>query len=244
MTFTLIPAIDVRNGRVVRLSQGDYDRQTVYPDSPVDLITTYARDGARWLHLVDLEAAKTGENTLAPLLKLICSLTPLCIQTGGGVRSEADVRELLDAGAARVVLGTVAVREPARVFGWLKTFGHERITIALDTRQDETGAWRLPVRGWTEKSDKGLLDLVGAYAAAGIRHLLSTDIARDGMMAGFNLDLYRILAARFPELEIQASGGVRSLDDIRAARDAGASGAILGRALLESRFSLKDALAC
>ncbi len=242
MSFLAIPAIDVRSGRVVRLNQGDYDRETVYGDSPETIARAYADAGSRWLHLVDLDAAKNGAYTLAPLLGLLSDR--LKIQTGGGIRSESDVEALLAAGASRVVVGTVAVREPARVAVWLERFGAERITIALDARQDTDGEWRLPVAGWTEASSQTLPDLVAFYADAGLKHLLCTDISRDGMLSGFNLELYRLLGTRWPQLRIQASGGVRSLDDIRAARDAGAGVAILGRALLEGRFDLREALAC
>jgi phosphoribosylformimino-5-aminoimidazole carboxamide ribotide isomerase len=143
-----------------------------------------------------------------------------------------------------VVIGTLAVREPDLVIPWLSEFGADRITLALDARCDERGIWRLPVKGWTEDSGETLDRLLSLYASAGLRHLLCTDISRDGMLKGFNLDLYRDLSTRFPDLEIQASGGARSLDDIRGARDAGARAAILGRALLERRFELKEALAC
>ena len=244
MSFTVIPAIDVRGGAVVRLNQGDYDRQTVYGGSPIEAIVGYAEDGAAWLHLVDLDAARVGRYTLEPLVKEIRARTLLQIQTGGGIRAEADVEALLLAGAARVVVGTLAVREPERVAGWLTTFGPDRITLALDARPDEQGQWRLPVKGWTEATVGTLEDTLAGYAGAGLRHVLCTDISRDGMLSGFNLDLYRALAACFPDLEVQASGGVRDLDDIRGARQAGARAAILGRALLEQRFSLKEALAC
>lgn len=242
MSFLAIPAIDVRGGRVVRLNQGDYDRETVFGDSPEAIGRAYADAGSTWLHLVDLGAAKNGAYTLAPLLGVLSKR--LSVQTGGGIRSEADVESLLAAGASRVVVGTLAVREPARVAGWLERFGAERITLALDARQDNDGEWRLPVAGWTETSTQTLPELVAFYANAGLKHLLCTDIARDGMLSGFNLELYRLLGTRWPRLCIQASGGVRSLDDIRAARDAGAGAAILGRALLEGRFDLGEALAC
>ncbi|MBK5257900.1 MAG: 1-(5-phosphoribosyl)-5-[(5-phosphoribosylamino)methylideneamino]imidazole-4-carboxamide isomerase [Vicinamibacteria bacterium] len=244
MTFTILPALDVRRGAVVRLSQGDYGAETIYDSSPIDRACAYARDGAMWLHLVDLDAAREGGYTLIPLLKEIQRRAPLQVQTGGGVRSEADVEAILQAGADRVVVGTLAIREPVRVASWLKTFGADRITLALDTHRDERGLWRLPVQGWTEASARTLEDLLGRYADAGLRHVLCTDIARDGMLSGFNVDLYRGLAERFPQLGIQASGGVRDLDDIRAVKDAGAEGAILGRALLERRFELREALAC
>jgi len=244
MAFTVIPAIDVRNSRVVRLSQGDYAQETVYADSPLALARRYEEAGARWLHLVDLDAAKHGGYSLHELLAQIRHSTSLQIQTGGGVRFEADVETLLALGAARVVVGTTAVREPLRVMDWIRRYGGDRITLALDARQDSDGAWRLPVAGWTEHSNETLVDLLQRYADAGLKHLLCTDIARDGMLAGFNLDLYRMLARRWPHLLIQASGGVRNVDDVLAARSAGASAAILGRALLEARFDLAEALAC
>ena len=160
------------------------------------------------------------------------------------MRNTADVEAILAAGASRVVVGTLAVREPELVESWLKTFGADHITVALDARQDEAGAWRLPIKGWTEVAAGTLNDLLERYAAAGLRHVLCTDISRDGMLTGFNVELYRELTSAFPTIELQASGGVRSLDDIRAAKAAGARGAILGRALLEKRFTLRDALAC
>ena len=165
----------------------------------------------------------------------------MAIQAGGGVREEADVQRLFDAGVQRVVLGSVAIRDPARVADWLAKFGAERLTLALDTRHAE-GRWVLPSAGWTEVEARTLDELAPWYAARGARHLLCTDIDRDGMLAGFNLDLYRHLAASVPQLALQASGGVRSLDDIRAARDAGAKAVILGRALLDGRFTVAEAL--
>jgi len=136
------------------------------------------------------------------------------------------------------------VREPARVAGWLRDYGSQRVVLALDARVDANGAWRLPVAGWTENTGGSLEQLLDRYADAGLRHVLCTDIARDGMLGGFNLELYGMLARRWPHLHIQASGGVRSVDDIVAARAAGASAAILGRALLEDRLQLAGALSC
>lgn len=244
MTFTVIPAIDVRNACVVRLSQGDYGRETVYDATPLQTAQRYADAGAHWLHLVDLDAARLGAYSLRPLVAELRQSTALQIQTGGGIRSEAEVEALLELGAARVVVGTLAVREPTRVLGWLRSYGNERITLALDARSNDTGTWQLPVAGWTENSGRSLDQLLSLYAEAGLRHVLCTDIARDGMLGGFNLDLYRMLARRWPQLHIQASGGVRSVADIVAARSAGASAAILGRALLEDRFQLGEALSC
>jgi phosphoribosylformimino-5-aminoimidazole carboxamide ribotide isomerase len=246
--FTVYPAIDVRDGRVVRLRQGDYATETRYGDDPCALAEVYARAGAAWLHLVDLDAARAGGYTLHILLQRIKSQTALRVQTGGGVRSAADVRGLFDAGADRVVIGSLAVREPAMVSDWIAQYGAERIVVALDTRADADGRWRLPVHGWTEAAanDAGtdLESMLSGYAAAGLRHLLCTDIARDGMLSGPNSDLYRTLHALAPGIALQASGGVRDLTDVRAARDAGCSGAVLGRALLEGKLDLAEALKC
>lgn len=244
MAFTVIPAIDVRNSCVVRLSQGDYGRETVYDVTPLRTAQRFAESGAQWLHLVDLDAARRGAYSLQSLLAELRRSTELRIQTGGGIRSEADVEALLKLGVARVVVGTLAVREPARVAGWLRDYGSQRIVLALDARADANGAWSLPVAGWTENTGGSLEQLLETYADAGLRHVLCTDIARDGMLGGFNLELYRMLARRWPQLHIQASGGVRNVEDIVAARAAGASAAILGRALLEGRLQLAEALSC
>jgi phosphoribosylformimino-5-aminoimidazole carboxamide ribotide isomerase len=242
MSFEVIPAIDLRGGKVVRLAQGDYARQTVYADDPLALAASYVDGGARWLHLVDLDGAQAGTLTNLPVLAAIAR-SGLRVQAGGGVRDLGDVQRLFDAGVERVVLGSVAIREPQRVADWLQRYGGERFTIALDTRR-EGERWSLPSAGWTRPESRTLDELAPWYAAHGARHLLCTDIERDGMLAGFNLALYRHLAQLAPALVVQASGGVRSVADIRAARAAGASGVILGRALLEGRFSLPEALAC
>ncbi|MFP7721824.1 1-(5-phosphoribosyl)-5-[(5-phosphoribosylamino)methylideneamino]imidazole-4-carboxamide isomerase [Lysobacter sp. A3-1-A15] len=241
--FTVYPAIDVREGRVVRLRQGDYAQETRYPDAPLEVARRYAAAGASWLHLVDLDAARDGGYTLAALLRDISGSTGLRVQTGGGVRDEAAVEALLEAGAARVVVGSVAVREPSRVIGWLSRFGVERITVALDARLGADGRWRLPVAGWTQGSGLELETLLKAYTDAGLRHLLCTDIDRDGMLAGPNLALYRTLVEQAPGVLVQASGGVRDVADVSAAREAGCGGAVLGKALLDGRFDLADALA-
>lgn len=241
--FTVYPAIDVRGGRVVRLEQGDYARETRYNASPLAVATGYASAGATWLHLVDLDAARAGGYTLAPLLRALRRDTGLRIQTGGGVRSARDVGTLLDAGADRVVIGSLAVREPATVLAWLARFGRERITVALDARQDADGTWRLPVAGWTQDSGTALDPLLARYAAEGLSHLLCTDIARDGMFAGPNLALYETIAARVPQVRVQASGGVRDAGDVAQARAAGCAGVVLGKALLEGRLELGEAFA-
>ena len=244
MSFIVYPALDIREGRVVRLRQGDYAQETRYGDDPLPRAQAFAGQGAQWMHLVDLDAARAGGYTLAPLLAQIRQQAGLHVQTGGGVRGREDVERILQAGASRVVVGSLAVREPDAVIGWLREFGAGRITIALDARQDSDGQWQLPIHGWTENAGVTLDVLAQRYAAAGMRHLLCTDIARDGMLAGPNLDLYRHLAALLPGVAIQASGGIRDVADVAASRAAGCSGAVLGKALLEQRMDLAEALAC
>ena len=244
MSFTVYPALDIRNGQVVRLLQGDYAQQTTYGDNPLPRAQTFAAAGASWMHLVDLDAAKAGGYTLAPLLAQIAANTSLKVQTGGGVRSRDDVARILDAGASRVVIGSLAVRQPEQVLAWLDKFGADRLTIALDTRQGDDGVWRLPVHGWTETADVTLDELATRYAQAGMKHLLCTDIARDGMLSGPNIALYTHLSKLLPDVAVQASGGVRDVNDVAAAKAAGCGGAVLGKALLEGRLQLSEALAC
>ena len=239
--FTLYPAIDVRDGRVVRLRQGDYAQETRYAEAPLALAQRYASQGAEWLHLVDLDAARTGGNTLSALLSAIKSGTGLRVQAGGGVRGQADIEALLDAGADRVVVGSMAVRQPLRVCRWLGHFGAERITIALDTRWSDN-RWQLPADGWTEGTGAELEPLLAAFAAAGLRHLLCTDIARDGMLSGPNIALCEYILGIAPGLQLQASGGVRSIADVQEARAAGCAGVVLGKALLDGRFGLPEVL--
>jgi phosphoribosylformimino-5-aminoimidazole carboxamide ribotide isomerase len=243
MSFEVIPAIDLRGGRVVRLRQGDYARETVFADDPVSLARRYAGEGATWLHVVDLDGARSGsfENLVA--IEAICAIGSLQVQCGGGVRNAGDLQRLYAIGVARVVVGSMAVRNPDATANWLGQFGPDRLVLALDVR-GQAGAWRPAVHGWTEDADATLETLVAFYARAGAHHLLCTDIARDGTLGGFNLDLYRDLLDTGAGFEIQASGGACSLDDIRAVRAVGVHAVILGRALLERRFTFRDALAC
>ena len=242
MTVLLYPAIDVRDGRVVRLQQGDYARETRYADDPFELAARYAAEGAIWLHLVDLDAARDGGYAQLDLLARIKAATSLKVQTGGGIRDEAGVDALFDAGVDRVVVGSLAIREPERVKGWLAHYGAERVTLALDASCNADGEWQLPSHGWTRASGKSLFVLLDEYLDAGARHVLCTDIARDGMLAGPALALYAQLLARAPQVQLQASGGIRSVDDIQEAAALGCAGVVLGKALLDGRFTLPEAL--
>jgi phosphoribosylformimino-5-aminoimidazole carboxamide ribotide isomerase len=240
----VIPAIDLRHGDVVRLYQGDYAQQTTFDISPQNLLAKYADAGAEWLHLVDLDAAKDGgEANLATITRL-ASAKRMKIQAGGGVRSRADVDTRLEAGIDRVVIGSLAVRETGTVANWLRELGPEKICLALDVRVDEQGVARPALAGWIGTSEQTLDDVLAPLVDAGARHLLCTDIGRDGTLTGPNRDLYAQITQRWPQCAVQASGGVGSLDDIRALRDLPLAGVIVGRALLEGRFSIEEALAC
>lgn len=243
-TFRIYPAIDVRDGRAVRLAQGNYARETSYSDDPLALARAYADAGAEWLHLVDLDAARNGGYTLQPLMAAIKARTGLRVQTGGGVRTTDDIDALLAAGADRAVVGSLAVEAPDSIAAWLHKHGGDRLVVALDVRRDAGGCWWPATRGWTEQGSRTLDGLAGFYAASGLHHLLCTDIARDGMLSGSDFSLYARLRRCAPTLALQVSGGARSLDDVREARVAGCAGIVLGRALLEGRLQLAEALTC
>ena len=243
MSFEVIPAIDLREGRVVRLRQGDYARETVYHIDPVALARGYADEGARRLHVVDLDGARSGRFENLAVIEDIARSCTLEVQAGGGVRSSEDLRRLYSAGVTRVVLGSVAVRDPEAAAGWIGEFGADQLVLALDVRR-QGDVWSLPVHGWTQDSGVELAGLAEHYTRAGARHVLCTDISRDGTLGGFNLDLYRDLRGLAPDFALQASGGACSLEDIRAVRSTGVSAVVLGRALLERRLTLTDALQC
>lgn len=240
MNFTLYPALDLRGGRVVRLRQGDFARETRYPIDPLARAAAWAAAGASWLHLVDLDAARAGSWSLDGLLAALRLRTPLRLQVGGGVRGEDDIRRRLAAGADRVVIGSLAVREPERVPALIDRFGAERITVALDTRRAADGRWLLPLAGWTTPGEAELETHLERLAQSGLRHLLCTDIGRDGTLAGPNLDLCRRILELAPRLALQASGGLRHAADVAAARQCGCAGAVVGRALLEGALPLAE----
>ncbi len=238
----IIPAIDLRGGHVVRLAQGDYERQTRYPVDPVETAENYRNAGAAWLHVVDLDGARAGGlQHLSVVARL--AATGLHIQAGGGVRAQPDIDALFASGVSRVVIGSIAMREPDKVEKWINCYGAEKLCIALDTRLID-GEWTLPSAGWLRAESARLDDLAARYAAAGALHVLCTDIDRDGMLAGPNFSLYRRLRQLAPTLRLQASGGVRDRADLLELASIGVGAAILGRTLLEGRLGIAEALAC
>ena len=240
----IIPAIDLIDGCVVRLHQGDYGARRDYGEDPLARLQRYQASGAQLLHIVDLTGAKDPKARQIPLLRELLGNLSIPVQTGGGIRSADDVRSLLDAGAARVVVGSAAVKRTDEVAGWMKTFGADKLVLALDVRINKAGNAEVAVSGWQENSGVLMDDLIRAFEPAGLRYVLTTDISKDGTLAGPNTALYAKLAQTFPNIDFQASGGIGSLDDIRAVSHTGAAGVIVGRALLEGKFSLEEAIEC
>jgi len=238
----IIPAIDLRQGRVVRLRQGDFAQVRAFEHDPVALADRYASAGADSLHLVDLDGARAARPMQLALIARIAA-SGLRVQAGGGVRTRDDVQHLLDAGVARVVVGSIAMRAPDEFADWLLQFGAERVCLAMDLRRGDDGRWHPAVDAWQTTCEDDYAALLQRFADAGLRHVLTTDVAHDGMAAGPNLALYRLLAARWPLFAWIASGGVRDLADVEALRATGVAACVAGTALLEGSLPL-EALAC
>jgi len=232
----LYPAVDVQGGRVVRLRQGDAHQATTYDDDPLAVAAACARAGARWVHFVDLDRA-FGRGDNRDLARAFLAAATIPVQVGGGLRTEDAIEEMLAWGATRVVIGTKAATDPALVERLLARHGADRLAIGIDAKDG-----RVAVRGWTEVFDLTALDLARRVRGQGARTAIYTDVARDGMLNGPDVAGARAIAD--VGLEVIASGGIASLDDLRRVRIAGLAGAIVGRALYEGRFTLPEALAC
>ena len=240
----LYPAIDLLDGACVRLAQGRFEEKTVYSTDPLEVAARFAAQGARALHIVDLSGAKDPARRQTNLLSELLAQNKLEVQVGGGVRALGDARELLDAGATRVVIGSLAISDPAETVRILEAISPARVTLALDVRADAHGTYQVAIRGWQETSAVALNDAIERYAGLGVKQFLCTDVSRDGMLQGPNVELYREISARYPEIELQASGGVRDLNDLRALREAKVPAAILGRSIYAGTLDLAEALAC
>ena len=236
----LLPAIDLIGGRCVRLSQGDFSRETFYSDDPLAALADFAKSGAEEVHLVDLDGARAGAPRQHELLALLANETPLRLQVAGGVRSRGHVARLIESGVARVVIGSLALTDPATVAAMLLDFGPDHITLALDVRIED-GVAMVATHGWERGSGRTLDEVLGQFPA--VRHLLVTDIARDGMLSGPNVALMRAILTNFPQIELQASGGIANLSDLDALREAGAAATIVGKAIWERRFTVAEGIA-
>ncbi|HEV7227305.1 1-(5-phosphoribosyl)-5-[(5-phosphoribosylamino)methylideneamino]imidazole-4-carboxamide isomerase [Brevundimonas sp.] len=235
------PAIDLRDGACVRLMHGRFDEVTRYDDAPVARLAAFVAAGAAWVHVVDLDGAQAGRAVQHALIGRLARSAEVRIQSGGGVRSREDVAALLDAGVARVVVGSQAVTAPGAVADWLAEFGAERIALALDVNVKD-GVPVPALKGWTEAAAVTLWQALDRFPEGTARHLLVTDVGRDGALTGPNLELLAEIVQRRPDLDVQASGGVAETSDLTAAREAGCAGAIVGRAIYERRFTVEQAL--
>lgn len=232
----IYPAIDLMGGGIVRLRQGKFDDATRYDDAPADALKRFADAGAEWAHIVDLDGTRAGAPVQHGLIVDLARNTPLKLQVAGGFRTAEQVARMLDGGVSRVVIGSLAVRRPELAQSFIADFGPERIALALDVNVKD-GTPFVAISGWTEDSGMSLWDVAARFPES--RHLLLTDIGRDGMLEGPNFVLLEEAQQRLPDLTIQASGGVSSIDDLRRLRTAGA---IIGKALWEGRVDLSEAV--
>ena len=231
----LIPAIDIIDGKCVRLSQGDYDTQKVYNESPLEVAKEFEANGIRRLHVVDLDGAKSSHIVNYKVLDQIAGHTSLTIDFGGGIKTDEDLTIAFEYGAQMVTLGSIAVKNPDLFKSWLHKYGAERIILGADVKDN-----RISVNGWKEESQQELLPFLADYTQEGIRKVLCTDISRDGMLQGPSIELYKQIMGQFPEMHLIASGGVSGLDDIIRLDEAGIPAVVFGKALYEGRITLKD----
>ena len=231
----LIPAIDIINGQCVRLTKGDYAQKTVYSDSPAEVAKGFEQLGFQRLHVVDLDGAKSKHIVNEQVLRSITETTTLTVDFGGGIKTDEDIRKAFDAGAAMVTVGSIAVLQPELCFEWLNEYGPERIILGADVRHG-----KISINGWKEDSDEDLLPFLRKYVEAGIRNVLCTEISKDGTLAGPAIGLYQRIMQEYPQLHLIASGGVSSIDDIRALDRAGIPAVVFGKAIYEGRIDLKE----
>lgn len=231
----IIPAIDIRGGKCVRLVQGDFARETVYSDDPAEVAMKFVAAGIRRLHMVDLDGAVSGRPVNLDILRRASAERASMIDFGGGVRSVGDVRSILEAGASFVTIGSLAIRSPEKLRAWIEEFGEERFLIGIDVRDGFAA-----VDGWTETTDLALEDATRRVERSGVTRVFVTDISKDGAMDGPSLDLYRRILANHPGLELIASGGVRDIKDVRALDAIGCKGVIVGRAIYEGAITLEE----
>nr|WP_216355298.1 1-(5-phosphoribosyl)-5-[(5-phosphoribosylamino)methylideneamino]imidazole-4-carboxamide isomerase [Gilliamella apicola] len=240
----IIPALDLIDGTVVRLHQGDYDQKRDYGSDPLLRLQEYQRQGAKLLHLVDLTGAKDPKARQITLIQTLIKGVQIPVQIGGGIRTQDDVEALLAAGAARVVIGSTAIKQPELVKQWFNKYGSEALVLALDVRITADGNKYVAIHGWQEDSNQTLEQVIDDYLPHGLKHVLCTDISKDGTLSGSNVRLYREISQKYPQIAFQASGGIGQLDDVKALKDSGVAGVIVGRALLEGKFTVQEAISC
>ena len=234
MKIELIPAIDIIDGKCVRLTKGDYDQKTVYGE-PLDMALEFERIGFKRLHVVDLDGAKSKHNVNDAVLKTITTGTTLTVDFGGGIKTDEDLEKTFAAGAKMVTVGSIAVTKPKLFMGWLEKYGAERIILGADVRHG-----KISINGWKEDSDEDLLPFLKKYIDAGVKNVLCTEISKDGTLAGPAIDLYKRVMDAYPELHLIASGGVSNQADIEALDAAGTPAVVFGKAIYEGKINLKE----
>ena len=231
----IIPAIDIIEGKAVRLKKGDYAQKTVYHTDPLEVAKSFEGHGLSYLHMVDLDGAKAGKFVNAKILERICSHTELEVDVGGGIKSDEDLHSAFQAGAMQVNIGSLAVKSPQVFSDWIDRYGASRFILSADIKEGFVA-----INGWKTQTKYSIDALIKLYLEKGLRTVTSTDIAKDGMLAGPSLGLYRHLCKEFPTLEIIASGGIRNLADVAALDAIGCKGAIIGKAIYEGHISLSS----
>ena len=235
MQIELIPAIDIIEGKCVRLTQGDYNSKKIYNENPVEVAREFADYGIRRLHIVDLDGAKSQHVVNHKVVEQIRQATDLLIDFGGGIKSDDDLHKAFDAGASMVTIGSLAVKQPETFLRWLSLFGSEHIILGADVKQGN-----ISINGWQEEDGEQLVPFVRRYVDNGVKQVLCTDISKDGMLQGPSVDLYRQLLSTFPDLYLIASGGVSCIDDIKALDAAGVPAVVFGKAIYEGRINLSE----
>lgn len=238
--MNIIPAIDIKDGKCVRLLKGDFDQTTEYSDDPAQVARQFAALAATSLHIVDLDGARYGEQRNKEIVASIAEESNLTIQLGGGIRDAATVESWLAAGVSRCVIGSLAITEPDTVKAWLSRFGGDQIVLAMDVKMDAQNEPIITTHGWTRDSEATFFECVSDFLSAGLQHVLCTDVGRDGAMAGPNFELYQRIMDAYPDLLLQASGGVRHIGDLEQLRRLGVPAAISGRALLDGKISAEE----
>ena len=238
MKIELIPAIDIIDGQCVRLTKGDYDQKTVY-GQPLEMAQEFERIGYKRLHVVDLDGAKSKHIVNDAVLRTITTETNLTVDFGGGIKTDEDIEKAFDAGAAMVTIGSIAVTQPALFMGWLEKYGADRIILGADVRSG-----KISINGWKEDSTEDLLPFLKKYIDAGVRNVLCTEISKDGTLQGPAIALYKEVMAAYPDLHLIASGGVSSIDDIKALDQAGIPAVVFGKAIYEGRIDLEELIDC
>jgi phosphoribosylformimino-5-aminoimidazole carboxamide ribotide isomerase len=231
----IIPAIDIIDGKCVRLTQGDYNQKTVYNEDPVEVAKMFEDAGIKRLHTVDLDGARSSHVVNTRVIERIATHTNLTIDFGGGIKSDEDLRKAFDAGAQMVTIGSVAVKAPELFASWTKTYGGDKIILGADVKNGY-----ISISGWLEEGEQKLMDFICHHTKNGIHNVLCTDISRDGMLQGPAIDLYKDIMEHYPTLHLIASGGVSCINDIERLNEAGIPAVVFGKAIYEGRINLKE----